>query len=210
MNLISKAIAILLLGSLFSCTWAQDPEIPVEPVEQRLNNQHQPLRLMDEIGLEEGMVIADVGAGRGRMVVFFASRVGENGRVLANDIDRNALEYLEDRCRRNNINNVGIFLGTEVDPRLPEASADIVFLVSTYHHLSKPVELMKNAAASLKTGGRVVIVERDPLKTGQSNRESTSQATLIRQMSAAGYELLSINTELLERDNIYFFSPLAE
>lgn len=210
MIFLGKGLAVLLVCSLFSCSHAQDQKIPVDPMEHRLNNQHQPVKLMDVIGLEEGMVIADVGAGRGRMTVFFASRVGEKGKVLANDIDKKALEYLENRCRRNNINNVSTFLGTEVNPMLPEGSADIIFLVSTYHHLSKPVELMRNALPCLKPGGRLVIVERDPVKTGQSNSESTSRSTLISQMTEAGYELLSVNTQLLERDNVYFFKAGSE
>ncbi len=36
---------------------------------------------MDAIGLKEGMTIADIGAGRGRLTVFFSFRVGETGRV---------------------------------------------------------------------------------------------------------------------------------
>jgi len=160
---------------------------------------------MDAMGLKEGMVIADIGAGRGRMTVFFAARVGEKGMVLANEINKYALEYLEDRCRRNDINNVKTFLGTVTDPRLPEGKADILFMVSTYHHLDKPVELIRNALQALKPDGRLIIVERDPVKTGQSSSESTSQEVIVRQATEAGYEHLRTDTGLLERDNIYYF-----
>ncbi|HUS86055.1 MAG TPA: class I SAM-dependent methyltransferase [Bacteroidales bacterium] len=205
LSLLNRSAAVLLLISLSSCSYSQVKRVPVDPSEERLNSQHKPEQLMEVIGLEEGMVIADIGAGRGRMTVFFAFRVGEKGKVLANDIDKYALEYLENRCKRNNINNVNTFLGSVTDPMLPEGTADIVFMVSTFHHLEKPVELMRNTIPCLKPDGRLVIVERDPSKTGQSSNESTSHAEMISQMTEAGYELIRIDTKLLERDNIYFF-----
>jgi ubiquinone/menaquinone biosynthesis C-methylase UbiE len=94
---------------------------------------------MDIIGLKEGMVIADIGAGRGRMTVWFADRVGAKGKVYANDIDRSSLDYLENRCRKNNITNVKTILGKVDDPLLPAGEVDIAFMVSVYHHLEKPL-----------------------------------------------------------------------
>ena len=200
-----RGFTLTLLVALCCITNAQEGTIPVEPGEERLNSQHKPVQLMDAMGLEEGMVIVDIGAGRGRMTVYFADRVGEKGMVLANEINSSALTYLENRCKRNNINNVKTFLGTITDPRLPEGKADILFMVSTYHHLDKPVELMKNALQALKPDGRLIIVERDPLKTGQSSTESTSQEVIVGQMEEAGYEHVKTDTRLLERDNVYYF-----
>lgn len=198
----------VILGFLLaygSIAGAQVEKVQVEPWEERLNEQHKPVQLMDAMGLEKGMVIADIGAGRGRMTVFFARRVGGKGMVLANDINSGALKYLEERCIRNGIRNVKTFLGTVTDPRLPQGRADILFMVSTYHHLDKPVELMRNALPALKPDGRLIIVERDPEKTGQSGSESTPRSVLIRQMTEAGYVLLNTDSALLERDNIYYF-----
>lgn len=210
MNLSMESLRFggIILGFLLCCgsiAEAQAGKVPVEPWEEGLNKQHKPLQLMDAIGLEKGMVIADIGAGRGRLTVYFAHRVGRKGMVLANDINSGALLYLEERCKRNDIGNVKTFLGTVSDPGLPDGKADILFMISTYHHLEKPVELMQNALPSLKADGRLIIVERDPEKTGQSSSESTPQALLIRQMTEAGYVHLNTDTALLERDNIYFF-----
>ena len=196
---------VILLLSTGSILRAQEEKVQVEPWEERLNEQHKPLQLMDAMGLEEGMVIADIGAGRGRMSVFFAHRVGRKGMVLANDINSGALIYLEDRCKRNDIGHVKTYLGTVTDPRLPDGKADILFMVSTYHHLDKPVELMRNALPALKPDGRLIIVERDPEKTGQTGSESTSQEKIIREMTEAGYVHLNTDIDLLERDNIYYF-----
>jgi ubiquinone/menaquinone biosynthesis C-methylase UbiE len=198
----------LFLTVFYACSIilsAQDKRIPVEPSEERLNSQHQPEKLMDTIGLKEGMTIADIGAGRGRLTIFFASKVGETGKVYANDIDKEALEYLEHRCQSNNITNVTTFTGKVDNPMLPAGEVDIAFMASTYHHLEKPVEMLRNTIPCLKNDGILVIVERDPVKTGQTGSESTSREKLTREANEAGYELIKINSDLLERDNIYFF-----
>src|SRR4030042_921856 len=183
---------------------SQENQVPVEASETWLNNQHQPEKLMDAIGLKEGMTIADIGAGRGRMTVFFSLKVGEKGRVYANDIDKEALTYLEHRCQANNMTNVKTFPGKVDNPMLPAGEVDIAFMVSTYHHLEKPVDMMRNTIPCLNKDGILVIVERDPVKTGQTGRESTSREKLTRDANEAGFELIKVNSELLERDNIYF------
>jgi len=199
---------ILAMSAMnFPAALSQENKVPVEPGESWLNSQHQPEKLMDAIGLKEGMTIADIGAGRGRMTVFFSLRVGETGKVYANDIDKDALTYLEHRCQSNNMTNVKTFPGKIDNPMLPAGEADIAFMVSTYHHLEKPVEMMRNTIPFLKKDGILVIVERDPVKTGQTGNESTTREKLTKQANEAGFELVKVNSELLERDNIYFLKP---
>src|SRR4030066_637327 len=106
-----KLFFCFLLVFISSDLISQDNKVPVEASETWLNNQHQPEKLMDAISLKEGMTIADIGAGKGRMTVFFSLKVGEKGRVYANDIDKKALTYLEHRCQNNNMTNVTTFPG---------------------------------------------------------------------------------------------------
>lgn len=193
-------LIVLHTTNLFS----QEKSVPVEPSETWANNQHQPEKLMDIIGLKEGMTNADIGAGRGRFTVFFSIRVGDTGQVFANEIDSTALEYLKERCKRNNMNNVITFLGTVDSPGLPAGEADIAFMLMTYHHLEKPVEMMKNTIPCLKKDGVLIIVEHDPVKSGETGSEVTSLEKLTRESNEAGFKITKVNSGLLERDNIYF------
>ncbi|HBZ20767.1 MAG TPA: hypothetical protein DEO60_06555 [Bacteroidales bacterium] len=202
MKRIKLFLVILCVSRAF--LFCQEIKVPVEPSEKWGNNQHQPEKLMDVIGLKEGMTIADIGAGRGRLTVFFSVRVGETGKVFANEINATDLEYLKERCKRNNMNNVTTFLGTADSPMLPASQADIAFMIMTYHHLAKPVEMMKNTIPCLKKDGILVIVEHDPVKSGENGSETTSLEKLTREANKAGFQITSINSELLERDNIYF------
>jgi ubiquinone/menaquinone biosynthesis C-methylase UbiE len=195
----------LILNTLLSLSLcSQDKKVPVESNETWANNQHQPEKLMDAIGLKEGMTIADIGAGRGRLTVFFSIRVGEKGRVFANEIDEPALNYLKERCIKNNMFNVTTFLGTADSPLLPAGGVDIAFMLLTYHHLEKPVEMLKNTIPCLKKDGVLIIVEHDPERSGENGREITTLEKLTSESNEAGFEIRKVNGELLDRDNIYF------
>jgi len=172
-------------------------------------NAYQPPELiMDAIGIEPGMVVAEVGAGRGRIVVHMAARVGFDGKVYANDIDLEKLDYLEYRCERDSIYNVETILGEIHDPLLPEAAMDVVYMINTYHHLGNPVELMRNILPSLEPGGLLVIIEQDPDKYPDGTDDhSTPHDELLRDAAEAGYELLRLE-DFLERDLINIFRPI--
>src|SRR5438105_11257239 len=60
----------------------------------------QPNRIMDILGIKEGSTVADIGAGSGWFTVRAARRVGNSGVVYAIDINRDYLKYIDDRARR--------------------------------------------------------------------------------------------------------------
>jgi len=168
--------------------------------------EHQPpQQVMDSIGIQPGMVVAEVGAGRGRYVVPVARRVGPEGKVFANDINEERLEDLESRCERDSISNVTTILGEIENPLLPAGTMDLVYLINTYHHLDSPVELMENIALSLKPGGILAIIEHDPLKVPSMGSHATTKEIVIDQAVKAGFRLERMMT-FLSRDNIYIFS----
>jgi len=169
--------------------------------EEYWNSKQPPAKVMDALAIAPGMVVGEVGAGRGRYVVKMAERVGLTGKVYANDIDEEALAYLDSRCERDSIPNVETVLGTVTDPRLPAAKLDLVYVINTYHHFEKPVELLRNIIPALKPEGRLVIIEHDPEKMS-GGKHSTSQQTVLGHTSRAGFELVGIET-FLELDTIY-------
>ena len=52
---------------------------------------------MDALGIGRGSVVADLGAGGGWFTVRLAGRVGPNGMVYAEDIQRQMIESIERR-----------------------------------------------------------------------------------------------------------------
>ena len=158
---------------------------------------------MDAIGVEPGMIIGEVGAGLGRYVVHMASRTGPEGKIYAEDIDKKDLEYLDHRCERDNIPNVETIVGTETDPKFPENTLDLVYIINSYHHIEKVIPLMRNIIPSLKAGGKFVIIENEPEKSGWDSH-TTPRKRLIKEVEEAGFKLVK-TIDILELDMIYQF-----
>ena len=115
----------------------KDVLTPESTNEARLNRLQPPDQVMDAIGIKPGMVVAEIGAGHGRYVVQIAVRVGEIGKVYAEDIDAASLQHLERRCERWGLEHVQAILGDVTDPKLPEGELDVIFVISAYHHFPR-------------------------------------------------------------------------
>jgi ubiquinone/menaquinone biosynthesis C-methylase UbiE len=117
--------------------------------------------VMDLAQIGAGTTVADIGAGGGYYTVRLAERVGAEGRVLAVDIDKGAIERLGARVERERLDNVSIRLSTADDPRLPASSFDRVFLVHMYHEVAEPYAFLWHLRPGLKAGGQVIVVDTE-------------------------------------------------
>ena len=168
-----------------------------------------PRHVIESIGVKPGMVLADVGAGDGYFSLFLAERVGEGGKVLANDIDERALGVLRERCRKDKIENITIIHGKPDDPLLPEAAVDLALLVNVIHLIEKPTVFLENLKRSLKPSGAIVFIQWDGDKMGverprwdPEDRAKYSQQTTLRMIGEAGLEVIRTET-FLPVQNIY-------
>jgi ubiquinone/menaquinone biosynthesis C-methylase UbiE len=175
--------------------------------EKNQTSYQPPEIVLKAIEIEEGIVIGEIGAGRGRYSVILAEAVGKDGLIYANDIDKEDLDYLDLRCERDGITNITIIRGKEKDPLLPDNELDMIFIVNSYHHFSSPVELLQNAHPALKPSGTLVIIEGIPERYGRSSTHATPKEDLISQAKEAGYSFDRVAAEL-QRDDIYIFRKL--
>ncbi len=129
--------------------------------EQLRDDRREAATVMDQANIMRGMTVADIGAGEGYYTVRLATRVGTNGRVLAQDIDEGALRRLGDRVERERLDNVSIKLGGLDDPRLPANSFDRIFMVHMYHEITEPYALLWRMRPALVEGGQVIVVDVD-------------------------------------------------
>ncbi len=119
----------------------------------------KPELIMDSLGIADGMTVADVGAGGGWFTVRLARRVGPNGIVWAEDVQREMLEAIERRAAKENLHNVRTLQGSPTDPMLPAGSLDAVLIVEAYQEIPNPQLFLENVRASLKDGGRVGFID---------------------------------------------------
>ena len=190
---------------LISCLplMGQDRNSLTLPREVGLNERQPPDLVLKTIGIKPGMIIGEVGAGRGRYTVHIASRIGPSGMIYANDIIEGYLQYIEKRCADHGLTNVKTVLGGLTDPKLPPAALDIVIMVNVVHCLAEPVALLRNIKKSLKPDGVIAIVEGNLDKDPSAAGEWYSRSKLLKIFKDAGYELVREET-FLPKDNIYF------
>ena len=199
----------VLFFFLISCfpLLGQEKDSLTLPREIRLNERQPPELVLKTIGIKPGMIIGEVGAGRGRYTVQIASRIGPSGMVYANDIQEDYLKYIDKRCAENGLENVKTVLGSLTDPKLPVAALDMVIMVNVVHCLAEPVELFRNIKKSLKPDGVIAIVEGSLEKYPDAAGEWWPKSKHMKIFEDAGYKLVREET-FLPQDNIYFLKRI--
>jgi SAM-dependent methyltransferase len=111
------------------------------------------VRRLEGVGVAPGWRTLEVGSGRGSVAVWLAERVGDQGRVVATDIDTTLLEELGDH--RIEVVRHDVL----VDDFAP-ASFDLVHCRAVLVHLSDPIRAVERMASWLRPGG--VLVAEEP------------------------------------------------
>lgn len=156
--------------------------------------EEQPDKALDELKLEPGMVVADIGAGVGYMSLRMARRVGPTGKVYANDLQPEMLAMLRENAAREKAANVIAVQGAVDDPRLPPNTMDLVLLVDVYHEFSQPQAMLRKIRETLKDDGRLVLLEyrgEDPRVPILADHKMTV-AQVKQELEAEGFRLAEV------------------
>ncbi|MDX2038091.1 MAG: class I SAM-dependent methyltransferase [Isosphaeraceae bacterium] len=145
----------------------EDPNLDVEGFVKRFESESREVAAKrDEIvalcKITPGMTVADIGAGTGLYTFPFAEKVGENGKVYAVDISDAFLKHIRSQAERRGIAKVvKPVKGGHETTNLPKGEVDVVFICDTYHHFEKYEAMLASIHASMKSGGRVVVIDFD-------------------------------------------------
>jgi predicted methyltransferase len=120
--------------------------------------QH-PEVVLDLMQIPPGSTVVDLGAGTGYFVPALARRVGDQGKVLALDVEPKMIAFLERRVREQKLTNVKPLQVSTDDPALPAASTSRILIVNTWHHIDERPSYAKKLAAALAPGGEIWIVD---------------------------------------------------
>jgi len=157
-------------------------------------------RVMDILGISPGKNVADIGAGSGWFTVRAARRVTETGHVFAVDINPEAIRYIDDRVKKEQLHNVKTILGHSDDPLLPGDTVDAVLLLKTYHEVAKPVTLLRNLCPALRRAAKVGVIDRN----GNGEDHGVGSDVVIREASEAGYHLTG-QYDFVKADKVDYF-----
>ena len=157
-------------------------------------------RVMDMLGIEPGKNVADIGAGSGWFTVRAARRIAGWGTVYAVDINPKAIEYIDERAKKEQLQNIKTILSAPDDPQLPAGSVDAVLLLKTYHEVAHPVVLLKNLRSSLRPGAKIGVIDRN----GNGEDHGLNKDVVIREAAQAGYQLRDTQ-DFVKADGVDYF-----
>jgi ubiquinone/menaquinone biosynthesis C-methylase UbiE len=187
-------LTILLLLFFVSSCFAQDDRLEWQP----------PEAIMDSIGVTSGMIIGEAGAGKGYFTIPLAKRVGEEGKIYANDIDEDDLEELSEEAKDEELNNIEIVVGKIEDPLFPAKDLDMIIMVYVLHHLDEPVAFLNNLKKYFKSGAPLVIIERNTNEERKHGHSFMRREDIFEAMEDSDYRLEKMMT-FLEKDTIYIY-----
>jgi predicted methyltransferase len=168
--------------------------------------QEEAKRLSGLLDWHPGAVVAEIGAGNGKLTVLAAQRVGPSGKVYSTELDTKALAHLKELAAKER--NITAVKAAEAGTNLPPLCFDSIFMRLVYHHLTKPAEIDASLFQALKPGGRLAVIDEDPSE-GSSIPEGVPknrgghgipQKILISELTAAGFEVESTHNDWPSRN----------
>ena len=176
-----------------------DPAAYIAALEDPARDAYQkPHEVMQALGLTEGQVIADIGAGSGYFALRAAHHVGATGRVYAVDVSPDMIRHLHRRVRDLGLLNVAPILAPPDDPLLPQP-VDRFLIVDVWHHVEDQAGYLALMKTRLKPGGQVVMIDfhKRELPVGPPLGMKIAREDLIRQMETHGFRVATEHTFLL-------------
>ena len=153
-------------------------------VERERDTWQRPDDVLQRLELSPGDNVVDFGSGAGYFALKIAPRVAPNGRVFAIDLRRQSLAFLWIRALLGRHWNLYTIRGEVDDPLLPQIPIDAVLVANTYHELTAPDSILKILFTSMRSGARLVVVDRAP----RAGRESRAEAATHHELTAAAAE----------------------
>jgi SAM-dependent methyltransferase len=188
--LLASALALLawaLISGMMRHTWtgggfnASGPEMP---------------RLREMLALRTGMVLADVGAGKGQLTLALAGAVGPEGHVFSSEIDPARVKALRKATADTRLGNVTVVEATTNESGLPAACCDAIVLRRVYHHLAEPGSFITSLMNALRPGGYLVVIDIPPLFFVPSRSSlGVAPQIVINEVSANGFEMHQLRTD---------------
>jgi ubiquinone/menaquinone biosynthesis C-methylase UbiE len=144
------------------------------------------------------------------MLPYLSSAAGPNGRVIAEDIFPDMLERAKQRIAAGRLANVSPVLGTDTDPKLPDGTVDLAFILEVYHHFDYPGRMLAHIRKALRDDGRLAIVDfyrRPGAMPGGNALEHirADQAEVIQEVESNGFRLSGKHDHIPDRQYVLVF-----
>src|SRR5499433_4085187 len=185
LTLVGAVDASAQLGSRETKEWIQNLDRPERIAGLKID------KVLPILNLKPGDNVADIGAGTGAFSLPLAKTVAPSGKVYAVDIDPGLLDYIVQKAKKENLENIQTVKGEFSDPKLPARDVDLGFFHDVLHHIENRQAYLKALGAYIKPTGRIALIEmnRDDPKTPHRNNPEMllSKDQVKSWMAAAGF-----------------------
>jgi ubiquinone/menaquinone biosynthesis C-methylase UbiE len=117
--------------------------------------------IVEAAGIENGDVVADVGAGTGAFLEPLVAAVGPSGHVYSVEISIRFVEHLRQMADESGFGNVTVVFSSYTSATLAPSSVDKILLVDTYHHFDDYAAMLASMYDALPPGGELAVVDFD-------------------------------------------------
>jgi len=156
-------------------------------------------RLVERLEVTPGMRIAEIGAGAGGLTVALAREVGPSGHVYSNELSADRRSAIRAAVSRAGLANVSVVEGHSSDTGRAKECCVAIFIRNVYHHFDDPGAMNASLWRSLRSGGRLAIIDFPPRGgreaagpggRGRGARHGVAAATVAQELRDAGFEIL--------------------
>ena len=119
-------------------------------------NWQNPDEIMRQLELKSSQVVADQGCGSGYFTIPISRKVKK---VYAIDVQKEMLDYLENKIQQQKIENIKTLLSENNNIPLPDERVDLLISVNTLHEFRDKGNTINEIRRVLKQNGRAVIVD---------------------------------------------------
>lgn len=127
------------------------------PIRRKLIQR--PEVIADRMQLRSGMIVVEIGPGKGSYTKAVARRVLPDGRVLAVDIQELVIERLKERVQREKIGNIEPRIDNAYNFSLGNESVDRVLAIACLPEIPNPVKVLRECHRILKRNGQLSLCE---------------------------------------------------
>lgn len=165
---------------------------------------HDPDTVLNNIGIQKGTTLADLGSGPGFFTIPMARLAGEGGTVYAVDSNPTMLKHL-----RNNIGQTGVKAGIikivdgdVCQTGIPKNSVDVAFFANVLHEVEDKKTFLEEVKRICKPTALVVDVDwkKIPTERGPPLNVRLSEEEAINLFSANGFK---VNKQIAAGPNHY-------
>ncbi|MFX1324016.1 MAG: class I SAM-dependent methyltransferase [Promethearchaeota archaeon] len=122
----------------------------------------KPNKVAERMHLKPGMVIIEIGPGKGSYTKVIANDVLPNGKVFAIDIQESIINRLKKRIAKEGITNIFTRIDNAYNLSFEKESVDRVLMIACLPEIPDPIKALKELKRVLKSDGILSLSEMLP------------------------------------------------